>query len=709
MVRLENILDRVKEYRKNPDLDIIKRAYIYASIHHGADQRKSGEPFIIHPLEVANVLTQMKCDETTVAAGLLHDVVEDTQITTEDIKKFFGDEIAFLVESVTKVDALDFKTNEEKQAENVRKLLLGMVKDVRAILIKLSDRLHNMRTLHYIKPEKQKLIAKETLEIYAPLAHRLGIYWIKTEIEDRAFMTLYPEKYKDIENKLAKFKKRKEKHLEERSKKLKNMLFSEGIECEVYGRFKSPYSIYQKMIRENLPFEEVYDIIAFRVITNSVMDCYKVLGIIHQHYKPIFERFKDYISRPKSNNYQSIHTTVIGDDLEKIEIQIRTWEMHKEAEEGIAAHWAYKEGKEKPTEGLKIYNWFKKLLELKEDQKDPVLFLYDVKEDLFSDEIFVFTPDGDIKELPKGSTPVDFAYTIHTEVGHRCKGAEVNGKIVPLNTVLKNGDKVRIITGKESNPRKDWLTFVKSSRARNKIKAWINAREREGFKKIGKQLFEREMRKYGKSISRMEKKEKFKEALKSHGFQSEESFFIAIGAGKLNLKSFIRRAFHLEEEKRETEKITSIFPRIKRKTSEVIVDGMSDIYVKFAKCCNPLPGEKIVGHISTKKGLIVHSARCNRISTIPQDRFIDVRWGSSNGSVRKTKLTIECEDKPGLLALISQAISSENVNIADATAKPAQNSFSKIIMHVEIESYPQLERIIGKIGNIKGVMKVRRG
>ncbi len=711
-MRLEDVLEKVRMYRKEADLDVIKRAYIFAALHHGADKRRSGEPFIVHPLEVAGILADMKCDEVTVATGLLHDVVEDTSITTEDIRKYFGDEIAFLVDSVTKVESVAFQSREEKQAEAIRKVLLAMARDVRVILVKLSDRLHNMRTIMYLNEDKRRAVAEETLEVYAPLAHRLGIYWLKTELEDRAFEVLRPEEYAEISKKINSLKKEKEKYIQEMCSRIQSILKREGIKCEVQGRFKSPYSIYRKMLRDNLTFEEVYDVIAFRVLVDTVRDCYSALGVIHLNFKPIFERFRDYISRPKPNNYRSLHTTVVGEDGQKMEIQIRTYEMHREAEEGVAAHWTYKEGKGRPEE-LQIYAWLRRLLEMREGSTDPVRFVSDVKEELFSDQVFVFTPKGDVVELPRGATPVDFAYAIHTEVGHRCIGAEVNGRMVPLDTPLEVGDRVRIITGKEPNPKKAWLAFVKTGRARSKIRAWINAKEREGLIRVGRSLLVKDLKKRLRKFKKSEMEKNIEEVAHEMGFKDVSGFYAAIGAGKISIHTVLHRLLPKEgaEEAGAKEKQPSLRTLIQRWSdgrSEIIVDGMTDVYARFARCCNPLPGEPIVGHVSVGRGLVIHSARCSRIEAVPEERLVPVRWGIKEGTPRKTKLKIYCEDRPGVLASISHAISKENINISDVSSRAVMTGRVLISLSIEVVNFQQLRKILKTVEMTKGVLNVQR-
>lgn len=713
MTRLNEILDKVSAYNPSADLDLIKKAYVFSAKVHQGQVRRSGEPYLNHPLEVTNIIANLKMDVPSLVTGLLHDTIEDTWTTLEEIEKHFGMEIAELVDGVTKVSQISFTSEREEQAENFRKMIIAMAKDIRVIVIKLADRLHNMRTLGFLDEEKQKEIAKETLEIYAPIAHRLGIYWLKSEIEDLAFRFLKPDKYMFIAKKLATTKKEREKYLEEVIKKLEEMLKKNNINATVTGRVKNIYSIYTKMEREELPFEEIFDIVGFRIIVDSVMECYQALGVVHSNWKPIPGRFKDYIAMPKANQYQSLHTTVIGPRREKMEIQIRTKEMHKIAEEGIAAHWSYKEsGKIKSTD-IENFAWLRQLLEWQKELDDPAEFLESMKVELFPDEVYVFTPKGDVKVLPKGSTPVDFAYSIHTDVGHHCAGGKVNGRIVPLRYQLKSGDTVEIITSQKNFPSKDWLKFVKTSRAKTKIREFLKKQERERSEVMGAEILEREVVKLGSGYSKYLKEPEILRVANEFNYQDIKKFYSAIGYGKIKIQQVLRKLLPKEAFTGKAEEHESIIEKlfksaIKKSPEGVKVKGVEDVFVRFAKCCLPIPGESIIGFITRGRGVTIHSEDCPRIHELDPERRIEVEWDSDKRSHYSVMLKIISVDRPGMLAAITQTISSADINIQKADVRTAQNNRAVGTFYIEVNDLAQLNNLMKSIEKVDGVYSVER-
>lgn len=717
MIRVNDILDAVTEYNPDADLDLIKKAYIYAYNRHAGVERKDGEPYITHPLEVAGILTKLKMDVASIAAAFLHDVLEDTETSKDEIVKFFGQEVADLVDGVTKISAIQFTNKEIQISENFRKMLIAMSKDIRVILIKLADRLHNMRTLDSMPPEKRIKIARETMDIYAPIANRLGISWIKTELEDLSFKYLYPKEYQMLMDHLSARQAERVKYIEEVKNILKEKISAENINCEVQGRVKHLYSIYRKMKAQNVDLNQIYDILAFRVLVNTVQECYEVLGIVHANWKPIPGRFKDFIALPKVNGYKSLHTTVLGPKGERIEIQIRTYEMHRIAEFGIAAHWKYKEGKLVEDKSAIKYDWIRQLLELQKDEKDPDNFLEQVKQAMFQDEVFVFTPNGDVKELPAGSTPVDFAYAVHTDIGHRCAGAKVNNQIVPLRYQLKNGDVVEIITSNEPKVNRDWLTFVKSSRAISKINQYLRQEQKERFKQIGKQLFEKELRKHGISVSKFLKSQEIEKILKENKLNDENELYYAIGSGRFTaaelLKSVIGQDAKdegvYEQQKEEEKGLSKFFKKvIGGSNTAIVIDGINDVVAHLAKCCNPIPGDKIVGYITRKKGIMVHVKGCPRAALFDQDRKVDVTWSEKDSHLYSVGLRILTEDRPGILASISKALSELKVNIAEANCKTFENGQAICLFKIGVKNKSQLDGIIKELSNISGINSVER-
>ena len=712
MIRLNDIIDKIHAYNPDTDVDLIEKAYVFSAKIHQGQVRLSGEPYLIHPLEVAGILADLKLDVATIATGLLHDAVEDTYATLEEIGKLFGKDISPLVDGVTKISKITFGTHEEQQAENFRKMLIAMAKDIRVILIKLADRLHNMRTLEYHSPKKQKEIAKETLDIYAPLANRLGIGWVRAELEDLSLQFLEPEVYYDLMSKVVKRKKEGNAYIHEVKTIISNRLAEYNLKDHVEGRLKHIYSIYQKMKKQNIEFDRVYDLIAFRIILDTVQECYEALGIIHSLWKPVPGRFKDHVAMPKANMYQSLHTTVIGPHGERVEIQIRTGEMHRIAEEGIASHWKYKEGKDIGEKTDREFAWLRQLLEWQQDMKDPGEFLESVRVDLFPEEVYVFTPKGEVKEFPRGATPLDFAYSIHTDVGHKCNGAKVNGKIVPLKYELKNGDTVEIITSSNQHPSIDWLKIVKTSRAKAKIRHWVKTNQREQSISLGLEICEKEFKKYKLNFSKLTKTGELKVIAEEFGLHDVDDLLAEVGYGKLSVKQIIHRI--IPQERLDTEFTEeAILQKVTKKAGKrdgggVKIRGVEDIMVRFGKCCNPLPGDDIIGYITRGRGVTVHLSNCPTILHNVSERTIDVEWDIEDKSMHLVRIRVVCVDKKGLLAAMSSSIALSEANIINAQIHTTQEKKAVSIFEVEVSDLKHLQNIINSMQNIKGVINVER-
>jgi len=712
MIRLNDITSQLLSYHPNADIGLVEKAYVYSAKVHQGQVRLSGEPYLSHPLEVAYILTQMKMDVISVVAGLLHDTIEDTVAELSEIERLFGQETANIVDGVTKISKMQFSTSEEHQAENMRKMILAMATDIRVILVKLADRLHNMQTLGYQAPEKQDLIARETLDIYAPLAGRLGIYWLKSTLEDLCLYYLEPEIYKKIKTELAERRGAREKFIEEVKELLSQKLKDANINATIKGRHKHLYSIYTKMKDQNLSPMQVYDILAFRVIVNSLKECYEVLGIIHATWKPVPGRFKDYISLPKANMYQSLHTTLMGPLGQRMEIQIRTWEMDRVAEEGIAAHWKYKEGLVASKTDEKQITWLRQLLEWQKSLQDPKEFMETVRMDLFPNEVYVFTPKGEVREFPKGATPVDFAYSIHSEIGNRCIGAKVNGKMVPLRYKLKNGDSVEIITSNKHHPSKDWLEFVKTSRARTKIKQWIMRQERDQSINLGREILEKSLEQSRMNLSNIMKSEQIEAVAKDFSFHSVEDLLANLGFGRVSSKQIIGRLkpkLGIEEDAR-TGLVSKMVSRIKRKKSTlgIKVKGLDDMLVRFANCCHPLPGEHVAGFITRGRGVTIHKYNCRHILDAEPERVVEVVWEPSDHDVYVAKLRVITGDKKGILADISAILAQKDANILQATIQTTIDRKGIALFTVEVENYKQLQEIMGTIKKVKDVLLVER-
>ena len=723
MLRLNDILERVSSYHPAADLDLLKKAYVYSAKVHQGQIRSSGEPYLVHPLEVAGILAELKLDEASIVTGLLHDTIEDTLATREEISELFGEEIADLVDGVTKLSQFSAgNTQQEKQAENFRKMVVAMAKDIRVLLVKLADRTHNMRTLEHVRPEKQERIARETLDIYAPLANRLGIQSIKVELEDLSFRYLRPQDFADLKERVASRSRERDKFVAEVVEVIRTKLQEAGIEAEVYGRVKHVYSIWRKMRVQDLPFEQIHDLVAFRVIVKDVAQCYESLGIIHSLWKPVPGRFKDYIAIPKPNLYQSLHTTVVGPKAERVEVQIRTREMHRIAEQGVAAHWAYKEAKTKDgkPEGLdakdaRTFGWLRQMLEWQRDLSDPTEFLETVKVDLFAEEVFVFTPKGDVKSLPRGATPVDFAYAIHSKVGEHTVGAKVNGKIVPLRYQLKNGETVEILTSPNSHPSKDWLGYVKTSRAQARIRQHIRQAEHKRSAEIGHEVAERELRRFGLSLNRVQKDGDLDKAAEALGHHTGDELLVAMGYGKVSPEQLLKQLLPPEklaeksaEPQHPTSRLTELFRKVARRPAGgVRLSGIDDVLVRFGKCCNPVPGDPIVGFITRGRGVTVHTHSCEKALTGDPQRRVDVTWDVKGDFKRLVSLRVVTTDRPGLLAKISQAFGEAGINIAQANVRTgderAIHSFE-----VAVGDLKQLTAVMKSIERIDGVFSVKR-
>ncbi len=719
---LQRLLAKIEGYYPKFDARLIENAYFFAQGAHAGQFRNSGEAFIHHPLEVACILAELELDLTTIVAGLLHDVVEDTRVTLEEIEAQFGPEVSFLVAGVTKLGKIEYKSKEETHAENLRRMFLAMARDIRVILIKLADRLHNMRTLNHHPIPKQREIAQETLEIFAPLAHRLGIYKIKWEIEDLAFRYLEPEKYYDLVERIKKKRREREDYINLVIAKLREQLEEAGITAEISGRPKNFYSIYRKMVDQGKDLAEIYDLIAVRVIVNTVRDCYATLGIVHTMWKPIPGRFKDYIAMPKQNMYQSLHTTLVGPLGEPFELQIRTWEMHRTAEYGIAAHWRYKEGgRPSDPQFEEKLSWLRQILEWQHDLRDAREFMESLKIDLFSDVVFVFTPKGDVIELPAGSVPIDFAYRIHTEVGHHCIGAKVNGRIVPLDYKLANGDIVEILTSKQSSgPSRDWLSIVKTSHAKNRIRQWFKKEKREENILKGRELLEKEVRRIGAEPSDFFKLEVMEDLARRFGFQSEDDLYAGIGDGAVTASQVVGKVRDELRKKEEAQPVLSVSePQLLAKipdrprpvTTGIKVKGEKNLAVRLAHCCNPLPGDQIIGYITRGRGVSVHRVDCPNIAYYYSDeteRLIEVNWDEEAPATYQVEIEVKAFDRPRLTTDIMNTIADTKTIINAVNARAKKNKMALVTLKIEIRDLDHLYTIIQKVSRVSDVLEVHR-
>jgi GTP pyrophosphokinase len=713
LTKFRDLLRKLKKNRPQEDLEPLRKAYQFSAQHHLRQVRLSGDPYLVHPLEVAHILADLKMDLPTIMTALLHDVVEDTSVTLDDVRQQFGDEVAHLVEGMTKIAKLDFVSREERQATNVRKMLLAMVDDVRVIFLKLADRLHNMRTLQYLPPEKQQRVARETLDIYAPLAHRMGMGKMRGELEDLAFAYLDPIAYRDIQETIDEKRRAGEEFLRDAAREVQEKVEEQGIAARVEWRLKRPYSIHEKMKRHKSGIGEVYDLLAVRIITSSIPDCYAVLGVIHGLWPPVPGRIKDFIAMPRPNLYRSLHTTVIGKNGQPFEVQIRTEEMHRTAEEGFAAHWKYKEGGPVSANDEQSMAWLRQLVEWQQELSDPTEFLSGVKMDLYPEEVYAFTPKGNVIVLPRDSTPVDFAFAIHTEVGNTCVGARVNGKMVPLRYRLRNGDVVEILTQKGTHPSRDWLSFTKSSRARNKIRHWLNVSERAGSIELGRKLLEKESRRFNvpwKTVT----EEQLLKAANTAGFPKADDLLSDVGFGKTAPRTVLARLFPDAVFEEPLERKKSLAQTVQKalgfsKDEAIQVKGYGDLLVYRAKCCNPIRGEEIVGYITRGKGVAVHSKTCPNVQNLlyESERRIDVEWATSEEDAYPVQLTVRTEDRPGLLKELTAAI-TEKTNIRNMETKINDVGDAIIDLTLDIADSKHLQRIILAMRKVSGVREVER-
>jgi GTP pyrophosphokinase len=713
---IDELIKRVEGINPEADLTLLRRCYEFAEKMHSGVKRSSGEPYIIHPLNVAATLVKLKMDLDSIMAGLLHDVVEDCDVSPELISEMFGQSVAQIVVGCTKISKIKFKTKEESQAENFRKMVVAMAQDLRVIIVKLADRMHNMRTLQYMTIEKQKAKAQETLDIYVPLASRLGINSVKGELEDLCLRYIHPEIYYRLAEKIAMKRRERESYIEETILLIQEKMLEYSVQGDVAGRPKHFYSIYKKMQHRNVDFEQIQDLLAFRILVSNITECYKVLGIIHSAFTPVPGRFKDYIAIPKVNNYQSLHTTVIGPKAERIEIQIRTFEMHEVAERGVAAHWKYKErNKNAAADKLK---WVEELMEFNQNVQNSSEFMDVVKNDLDVGGVFIFTPNGDVKELRYGATPLDFAYAVHTEIGNKTVGAKVNGKMVPLKYRLKSGDTVEILTSKTQTPSKDWLKICKTSRAITKIKQHLMKVERDSHRELGEGMLEKALKKFETSIKQLDKKAEFKPLLEKYHYKNLEELYVNIGSEHLALKEVLTNIpsidftedTYVEEEAKESyyKRLAKTARKSSSSDNAVIVDGLDDIMVKMGRCCNPIPGDPIVGVITRGRGITVHAVGCSRIIEVEKGRQINVEWNKHYTFSHPVNIKVTTHDKPGILSKISKTINNSGINIRSAIARSMPDQKGNFIFEVEVKDYSELLKTISSIEQMEEVISVSR-
>ena len=722
---IEDIISLVKQKKRWADTKLIVKAYNYAKEKHGTQCRKSGEPYIIHPVQVAYILADIGLDEATICAALLHDVVEDTEVTHEDLVRDFGEEIATMVAGVTKLGELRYQAStEERQVENYRKMFLAMGKDIRVIIIKLADRLHNLRTLKYLRRDRQIANAKETMELYAPLANRLGIYSLKWELEDLAFKYLYPEEYRELVEGIDKKREERLQFIEKIMDDIRGQLKKQKIEAEVTGRAKHLYSIYRKMKRDNKTLDQIYDLFALRILVNSVKDCYAALGVVHEMYSPMPGRFKDYIAVPKPNMYQSIHTTLLGEKGTPFEVQIRTWEMHRIAEYGIAAHWAYKEanygkkGKQVVTVTKDKLAWLRETLEWQQDMKDPQEFLNTLKTELFEDEVYVFTPKGKILVLPRDATPIDFAYSIHEEIGNHMVGCKINSKMMPIITKLQSGDIVEIMTSdSQKGPSRDWLKFIKTTKAKSKIQSWFKKEQRSENIEKGKDLIEKEIKRIGISHDELFKQDYINAALDRYKFKNLEDMYASVGFGAISQVKIISRMLeeyrksHKEENiEQKIEELTSKIKTVKPSSTGVVVKGIDNCLVKLSKCCNPVPGDNIIGYITKGRGVSVHRTDCVNVKDLlkEEDRIIDVYWYTEKAASYNVDITVYANDRSGLLADVIQVLSNLKTKLMGLNSKATKEHIATIEITIEVENIEELNKVLKELRKVDSVYEVTR-
>ncbi|HPQ44112.1 MAG TPA: bifunctional (p)ppGpp synthetase/guanosine-3',5'-bis(diphosphate) 3'-pyrophosphohydrolase [Syntrophales bacterium] len=715
MVRITDILEKAQEYLAQKDLEMIEKAYIFSASVHQGQLRLSGEPYLIHPLEVTGMLVAMRLDTATLITGLLHDTIEDTLATIEQVEEAFGKEVAFLVDGLTKISKITFGNQLERQAENFRKMILAMSSDIRILLIKLTDRLHNMRTLEFHPPDRQMFIAQETIEVYAPLAARLGINWIKDDLEDLSLKYLHPDGYYELMERVNKNKEERDRYTEEVKDIIRRQIENFGLKGEVRGRAKHFYSIFMKMHEQRINFDEVYDLTAFRIILDSDEErkCYEVLSVVHALWKPVPGRFKDYIAMPKANNYRSLHTTVIGPYGERVEIQIRTKEMDEWADKGIAAHWRYKEGKASLGEDEEQIDKLRELLEGQAEQKDAREFMKNLKLALYPDEVYVFTPKGDVKAFPKGATPIDFAYSVHTDVGNQCVGAKVNRSIVPLKYRLQNGDTVEVMTQAGHYPSKDWLKYAVTPRALSKIKQWIKTEEREKSVILGREILEKELKRHLLKFSQLVKANEFSALLEENSLATVDDLLALIGYGKMSAKHVANQLLHNEEEEKKQEK-QGILDRVKKRFKKapsdagISVTGIDNIMVRFAKCCNPVPGDAIIGCVTRGRGITIHVSDCPRLKDADTERLIDARWNVNEKQTFSVAIRATCKDKKGLLSELSNVIYSMGINMTYVNIDATRGGYAICDFQLDIKDLKELNMIIAELRKIKSVSSVER-
>ncbi|MDR3357385.1 MAG: bifunctional (p)ppGpp synthetase/guanosine-3',5'-bis(diphosphate) 3'-pyrophosphohydrolase [Desulfovibrio sp.] len=711
MVNIQEILDAVASAKSEADLDLLRRAYVFAAVAHGGQTRLSGELYLSHPLAVAYSLAQMGFDEPTIAAGLLHDTVEDTRATLEEIDDMFCEEVADIVDGVTKISLIPFDNKEEAQAENIRKMILAMSHDMRVLMVKLADRLHNMRTLGFQKAHKQRPIAQETMDIYAPLANRLGLHSIKRDLEDLSFKYLWPDIYNQIDHWLDTHQLAEKQIIDKVVELLRGLLTTNGIKGHVYGRVKHMYSIYKKMQSQSLPLDEMHDIMAFRVIVDNIKDCYAVLGLVHSQWRPVHGRFKDYISLPKANGYRSLHSTVIGPEGERIEIQIRTEDMHRQAEHGVAAHWLYKEKNRVNTKDLGQFSWLREIFERQREESDSREFLYSLKMDLFKDEVYVYTPAGDVKELPEGATPLDFAFLIHTDVGLHCTGAKINGRLVPLGTELKNGDIVEIITDHSRNPNRDWLKFIKTAKARNRIQHYLRTGERKQAMELGREMLEKEGRKASLNVTSAHKAGHLLLAAQDLNFDGVDEMVAAVGYGNLTPRRVLNRLYavlHPDDSGQQPPPQGKERKEDSRKDGGVGIAGVDGVLMRFGKCCNPVPGDPIVGYVSHGMGLSVHRADCPNVPSMEPERLISVHWNGVAEKPYEAGIFVIAKNEHGVLADVTRIFAQNMVNISALELDQLVDGRARLRFMVEVRDAAQLYHLIEIIRALPAILEVVR-
>lgn len=709
VIRIQDIIDKVKSICHDADTTLLQRAYVFAASAHAGQVRLSGEPYLSHPLAVAYILAEMRMDEDTIASGLLHDTVEDTDTTVEDIQQLFGKNVAAIVDGVSKITLMKFESKEEAQAENIRKMILAMAEDIRVLMVKLADRLHNMRTLEFQKPHKQMRIAQETMDIYVPLANRLGLHRIKLELEDLSFMYLKPDFYSQMTDWLERNRAADQEYIERIRAELRQILVDAGITGEILGRIKHKYSIYKKLMAQSLTLDQVHDIIAFRVIVNEVKSCYAVLGLVHSAWKPVQGRFKDYISMPKANMYQSLHTTVVGPGGERFEIQIRTWDMDRLAEHGVASHWQYKEGGRINAKNVQQFAWLHELLDWQKQESNSKQFMHALRFDMFKDEIYVFTPRGDVLELPEGATPVDFAYQIHSKIGSQCSGAKVNGKLVTINTALRSGDSIEIITDPNRHPSRDWLKFVKTAKARTHINNYIRTEERERSISLGKEMLEKQGRRMGINMLKI-KEADLANIAKELKFKSIEEMYSSVGYTRITPRKVLNKLLPKTEQVEQPEQSTPTKPdlSVPQKSEGVVISGVEDVLVRFARCCNPIPGDAIVGYISRGRGMTVHTSDCINVPSMEPERLIPVYWEGYEGKAYQSRVNIVAKNEAGVLASIALILAESKINIDSGHFRSQIDGKTIIDFMVEVIDVAHLYQTMDIIRKLPAVIEISR-